>query len=69
MKLAPHEIASPLWQKLKSHTEAQLERKRSRLENPRIDERERIQLAWQIDTWKELLALGEPERKQEIDAG
>lgn len=69
MKLAQHEAASPLWQKLKTHHESILAQKRSRLENPRIEEKERIQLAWQIDTLKEFLALGEPERKKETDAG
>ena len=69
MKLAAHEVASPLWQKLKDHHESVLAAKRARLENPRIEERERIQLAWQIDTVKEFLALGEPGRKQKTDAG
>lgn len=69
MKLAPHEVGTPLWQKLIGHYEETLTKYRARIENPRITEGERIQLAWQIHTIKEFLALGQPERKQETDAG
>lgn len=61
--LNPHEANTPVWQKIEQHLNTQLAKKRERLENPRIAEAERIQLAWQIDTYKEFLALGQPEKK------
>jgi hypothetical protein len=69
MKLAPHEIATPLWDKLERHYQAILAKKRERLENPRIGEQERLQLAWEIHTIKDFIALGKPEAKKEADAG
>ena len=67
MALNPQEIGTPLWQKLKELHELTLVKWRRRLENPRITEAERIELAWKIYTIKDFLALGEPERKQETD--
>lgn len=67
MKLSPHEVGQPLWQKLKEHWEEKLSKLRARIENPTISEAERIKLAWRIYTIKECIALGEPERKQETD--
>jgi hypothetical protein len=64
MKLAPHEIATPLWGKLVEHHQATLTKFRARLENPRIEEPERRELAWRIHTIKEFLALAEPERER-----
>lgn len=69
MKLAPHEIATPLWQKLVEHYTPILAKYRARLENPRIDEKERIELCWRIATIKDLFELAEPARKKVGDAG
>ena len=69
MKLSPHEVNQPLWSKLTSHYEPILAKHRARIENPRIKEEERIELAWRIAGIKELLALAEPEQKQQTDAG
>lgn len=70
MKLNQAEIGSPLWQRLKAHHEQILAEKRARLENPRIAEPERIQLAWEIHTIKQFLAIGQPvAEKPETDAG
>ena len=62
MKLELHEVSSSTWHKLKTHYEEVLSKKRERLENPRIAESERIQLAWEIHTIKDFLATGTPER-------
>jgi hypothetical protein len=68
MKLAPHEIATPLWNKLVEHYSPILAKLRTRLENPRIPESERTELCWRIHEIKNLLALAEPDKK-ESDAG
>ena len=65
MKLSPHEIATPLWNKLTEHYSPILAKHRARLENPGIEERERVALCWQIKAIKDFLALAEPERKKE----
>ena len=61
MKLNPAEIGSPLWQKLVEHHEEKLAKYRGRIENPRILEAERIELAWKIFMIKEFLSLGTAE--------
>ena len=61
--LAPHESGSPLWQKIEAHIKFRLIKHRARIENPRITEAERMQLAWQIATIKEFLAMGNPARE------
>jgi hypothetical protein len=63
VKLSQHDVASQCWQKIKTYYDEVIAKKRERLENPRISDAERLQLAWQIDTVKEVLSLGEPERK------
>jgi hypothetical protein len=65
MKLAPHEVASPLWTKLVEYHTPLLAKARARLENPLLPEPERIALCWKIAGIKEFLALGEPELKKE----
>lgn len=69
MKLAPHEIATPLWQKLVDHYTPILAKHRARLENTSISEAESIKLRWQIATIKELFDLAEPDRRKANDAG
>lgn len=68
MKLSPHEVGQPLWQKLVEHHEAELVKLRARIENPRINEAERIELAWKIHTIKRFLALGHPATETVADA-
>ena len=68
MKLAPHEIASPLWQKLTEHYTPLLAKHRARLENPLIQESERIALCWKIAAIKEFFDLAEADRKKVTDA-
>jgi len=68
MKLSPHEVATPLWTKLTEYHEAELVGLRARIENPRITEAERIQLAWTIHAIKKFLSLATPETEQETDA-
>lgn len=65
MRLTPFEVQSALWAKLTEHYTPTLAKHRARLENPAIDERERIGLQWQIKVLKDFLALAEPERKKE----
>jgi hypothetical protein len=69
MKLAAHEIATPLWTKLVANYEPELARLRARAENPRMIEAERIELLWQIKFIKDFLALAEPEQKKVSGAG
>lgn len=69
MKLTPHETNTPLWVKLSEYYATKLAKYRSRIEQPRITEAERVQLAWQIQGIKELLELAEPDREAETDAG
>lgn len=68
LKLAPHEINSPLWQKIDSHYRPKLAKYRSRIESTATPAEERQELAWKIDAIKKLLALAEPSREQEPDA-
>lgn len=68
MKLAPHEIATPLWQKISEHYEALLTKHRARLENPRLLEKERDELCWRIHEIKNLLDLAQPDRKKVTSA-
>jgi hypothetical protein len=63
MKLSQHDVASQCWQKIKTYYDEVIAKKRERLENPRISDAERLQLAWEIDGIKKVLAHGEPERK------
>lgn len=64
MKLTPYETNTPLWAKLVEHYTPILTKYRARIENPRIAETERIELAWKIASIKDLLALAEPEREK-----
>lgn len=66
--LAPHETGSPLWQKLVAHHDAELVKLRARIENPRITETERIELAWRITGIKKFLSLGKPAEETVADA-
>lgn len=59
MKLTPHEINTAVWQKIDDHYKPILAKYRARIEQPRIEEKERIELAWKIAGVKELLALAE----------
>lgn len=63
MKLNPHEMGSPLWQKLEDHYCPILAKLRARIENPDLEESARIPLLWQAHTIKQFLALGDPEPK------
>ena len=65
MKLTPHEIALPLWNKLTEHYTPILAKYRARIENPRITEADRIELAWRIAGIKDFLNLATPEEKKE----
>lgn len=64
MKLNPHEINTSVWQKIAEHYTPILAKYRARIENPRIEEKERIELAWKIAGIKELLAMAEPEQEK-----
>lgn len=64
MKLNQHEAATPLWQKLMEYYAIKIAAHRTRLENPRIPESERLELCWKIASIKELFALAEPEQKK-----
>ena len=68
MKLTPHDIAQPLWSKLVEWYTPTLAKHRARLENPRIEESERIELCWKIAAIKDLFSLAEPVKKAESDA-
>ena len=69
MLLSPHEIATPLWQKLVAHYAPQLAAHRARLENPLLPEVERVALCYKIQSIKNFLALAEPEQKKVSGAG
>jgi len=69
MKLAAHEIATPLWTKLVEYYTAKLAKLRARAENPRLPEKDRVELLWQIEFIKDFLALAEPEQKKVSGAG
>ena len=60
MSLSPFETDTPLWAKLVAIHEAKLVKLRARIENPRISEPERVQLAWTITSIKEFLSLANP---------
>lgn len=63
------DVQSQCWERLKKHYQAQLAEWRARLENPNIEERERIALCWKIDTAKNLLAMEDTARKNVAGAG
>lgn len=67
--LTDFERKSSTWEKLVAHYTPLLAKHRARLENPNIEERERVKLCWQIDTIKNLLALGEQDKKDVAGAG
>lgn len=67
--LTKHECQSEVWQKLMKHYKPLLAKHRARLEVPDIPESERIALCWQIQTIKQLIALGESEQKNVAGAG
>lgn len=64
-----HERKSSTWEKLQAHYKPLLAKHRARLENPSIDDRERVALCWKIDMIKGLLALGEQDNKDVAGAG
>ena len=68
MILEKHDIESPLWHKLKTHYDVEIAKYRARLENPRIQEVERVELCWKIEAIKRFFALAEPERGKETGA-
>jgi hypothetical protein len=68
MKLAPHEVAQPLWVKLKDHYEERLVRARKRLENNAADWAETNRLRERIKEIKAFLDLASPGRERETDA-
>lgn len=59
MKLSQSEVQSPLWVKISNYYSSMLVKYRGRLENPRIEERERLELCWRIYEIKNLLMLAE----------
>lgn len=67
--LTDFERKSSTWEKLVAYYTPLLAKHRARLENPNIEERERVKLCWQIDTIKNLLALGEQDKKDVAGAG
>lgn len=67
--LTSHECQTEVWQKLMTHYKPMLAKHRRRLELPEIEERERVALCWQIQTIKQLIALGEPDEKNVAGAG
>ena len=69
MKLAPHEVATPLWTKLVEHHTPLLAKYRARLENPMTADAERTALCWRIAAIKEFLELGQPAKEKATGAG
>ena len=67
--LSNMDIDTACWRKLKAHCNESLTEMRARLENPRIEESERVALCWKIDTVKGFLALGDPTQKDVTGAG
>lgn len=63
------EVNTECWRKLKAHYVEVLAHMRSRLEQPRMDERERTALCWQIQIVKEFLAIEDQAQKNVIGAG
>ena len=61
--LNSHEVGTPLWGKLSEHYEAKLAKLRAQLENPRIDESKRLELAWRISEVKAFLSLAMPDTR------
>lgn len=69
MNLQPHEVGSPLWQKLSEYYTPQLQDLRNRIENPTMDEKVRVHLCYKIQFIKDFLAMAEePKRKKETGA-
>lgn len=68
MNLSPHETGSALWQKLEAHLNERLAKHRARLET-RLIEADTVRLRGQIAEIREFLAMGQPERETETDAG
>lgn len=66
--LTDAERHSSCWVKLMTLYAGRLAGYRSRLENPRISESERIELCWRIAAIKELCALADPGRNSEAAA-
>ena len=65
MKLASHDISSPVWQRLVEHYTPTLAKLRARAENPELSEADRVPLLWQIRWIRDFLALAEaPEQKK-----
>lgn len=69
MKLTPHDIGTPLWQKLEDHYTPILAKLRARAENPDLTEADRLPLLHQVKFIKEFIALAEPVRGKVKDAG
>ena len=67
--LTKTEVNTECWRKLREHYEEVLAGMRARLEQPRMDERERTALCWQIQTVKEFLAIEEQAQKNVTGAG
>lgn len=67
MHLNQYETATPLWQKLKAHYEARIEKCRTRLE-ARCDADETTRLRAQIAEIKAFFDLAQPDRKQVMGA-
>ena len=68
MNLSPHETGSPLWQKLEAHLNERLLKYRTRLET-RLPESDTVRLRGHIAEIREFLAMGQPARETETDAG
>lgn len=63
------ETGSEVWQKVMARCAEDLIVLRTRLENPRAPMEERVQLAWQIDTYKKFMAFGYTSDKKGAGAG
>lgn len=68
MKLTKFEVNTPLWEKLTEHYKPLLAGYRSRLENPLIQESERIALCYQIKGIKDFLALADEPTQKKVTA-
>lgn len=69
LMLTPSDVQSECWTRMKKQFETQLTEWRGRLENPNIEERERLALCWKIDTVKQILMAETLVRKNVAGAG
>ncbi|MES2183028.1 MAG: hypothetical protein V4505_00650 [Pseudomonadota bacterium] len=66
MKLSPEDIATPVWQRVRAHVEAQLVLHRRALEGDRA-EVDTARLRGQIKALRQVLALERPDERPVVD--